>query len=97
MLRLGVIEPANRPWRSYPVVMPKPDGRMRFCIDYHKVNAMSKSDAYPIPKVGDLLDRLGGARYLFIIDLTKGYWRILLRKEDKEKTAFSTPVGLFQF
>ena len=91
MLKMGVIEPARGPWRSYPVVVPKPDGSERFCIDYCKVNAMSKFDARPMPKVGDLLDQLGSARFLFSVGLMKGYWQILLREQDRGKTASAPP------
>ena len=97
MLQLGVIEPSSSPWRSYPVVVPKPDGGIRLCIDYCKLNEVSKFDAYPMPKIDDLLERLGGAENLTLSDLTKGYWQVPLRHEDKEKTAFVTPKGLFQF
>ncbi|XP_078240212.1 uncharacterized protein LOC144586237 [Pogona vitticeps] len=97
MLKLGIIEPSNSPWRSYPVVVPKPDGKVRLCIDFRKLNEVSKFDAYPMPRIEDLLEKLGGAKYLSSLDLTKGYWQIPVRAEDKEKTAFVTPKGLYQF
>ena len=79
------------------MVVPKPDGSVRLCIDYRRLNEVSKFDAYPMPRIDDLLERLGGAEYLTSLDLTKGYWQIPLRPGDKEKTAFVTPKGLFQF
>ncbi|XP_042300045.1 uncharacterized protein LOC121917995, partial [Sceloporus undulatus] len=97
MLQLGVIEPSKSPWRSSPVMVPKPDGSIRFCIDFRQVNKVSKFDAYPMPGAINLLERLGQARFLSSLDLTKGYWQIELRPEDREKTAFATPKGLFQF
>ena len=97
MIKLGVIEPAKGPWRSYPVMVRKPDGSLRFCIDIRKVNAVSKFNVYPMPKIGDLLDHLGGAQYLSSIHLNKGYWQIPVRPQDREKTAFCTPKGLYQF
>ena len=97
MLVLGVIEPSSCPWQSYPVVVPKADGEIRLCIDFRHLNEVSNFDAYPMPKIEDLLERLGGAEYLTSLDLTKGYWQIPLREGDREKTAFVTPKGLFHF
>lgn len=96
MLKMGVIEPSKSPWRSHPVLVPKSDGSTRFCIDFRKLNSVSEFDAYPMPKIDNLLEKLGKAQYLSSLDLTKGYWQIPLA-EDKEKTAFCTPKGLFHF
>lgn len=71
MLRLGVIEPSHRGWRSPIVLVPKPDGSIRFCIDFRAVNAQAKFDAYPMPRTEILLDQVGEARYLSSLDLTK--------------------------
>ncbi len=97
MLNLGVIEESHSDWASPIVLVPKTDGSVRFCVDYRKVNAMSKFDAYPMPRVDELLDRLGAARFYSTLDLTKGYWQIPLSPLSKEKAAFTTPFGLHQF
>ncbi len=97
MLNLGVIEESHSDWASPIVLVPKTDGSVRFCVDYRKVNAVSKFDAYPMPRVDELLDRLGAARFYSTLDLTKGYWQIPLSPLSKEKTAFTTPFGLHQF
>ncbi len=97
MLNLGVIEESHSDWASPIVLVPKTDGSVRFCVDYRKVNALSKFDAYPMPRVDELLDRLGAARFYSTLDLTKGYWQIPLSPLSKEKTAFTTPFGLHQF
>uniref|UniRef100_A0A8C2BR64 Gypsy retrotransposon integrase-like protein 1 n=1 Tax=Cyprinus carpio TaxID=7962 RepID=A0A8C2BR64_CYPCA len=97
MLEMGVIEESNSNWASPIVLVPKTDGSVRFCVDYRKVNAVSKFDAYPMPRVDELLDRLGTARFYSTLDLTKGYWQIPLSPLSKEKTAFTTPFGLHQF
>ncbi|XP_069074081.1 astrocytic phosphoprotein PEA-15 isoform X1 [Pleurodeles waltl] len=97
MLALEVIEPSVSPWCSPVVLVPKPDGSVRFCIDFCKLNDISLFDTYPIPRVDDVLEKLGKAKYLSTLDLTKGYWQIPLSSEDKEKTAFSTPSGLYHF
>ncbi|XP_065434808.1 scavenger receptor cysteine-rich type 1 protein M130-like [Chrysemys picta bellii] len=97
MLEMGVVEESTSERRSPIVLVPKPDGTTRFCIDFRKVNAISRFDAYPMPRVDELLERLGGAKYLSTLDLTKGYWQIPLTPNSRAKTAFPTPFGLFQF
>jgi len=98
MLESGVIEPSNCPWSS-PVCMvrKKDDGAFRFCIDYWKLNDVTKKDAFPIPDVKDAQDSLRGARYFATIDLLSGYWQLGLTNTAKERSAFCTRRGLFQF
>ena len=69
---------------------------MRFCIDYRKVNAVTKTDSYPIPRLEDCIDRVGNSAYITKIDLLKGYWQVPLTDQAKEISAFVTPEGLFQ-
>ncbi|XP_069502965.1 uncharacterized protein [Ambystoma mexicanum] len=97
MLDLGIIEPSFSDWSSPVVLVPKPDGSVRFCMDFRKLNEISKFDAYPMSRIEDLLNNLGKAKFLTTIDLTKGYWQVPLSAADKEKTAFATPTGLYQF
>lgn len=97
MLDLGVIEESVSEWSSPIVLIPKSDGSIRFCNDYRQLNLVSKFDAYPMARVDELIDKLGGARYLTTLDLTKGYWQIPLTERAKEKTAFSAPSGHFQY
>ncbi|KAJ1169201.1 hypothetical protein NDU88_001107 [Pleurodeles waltl] len=97
MLDLDIIEPSQSPWCSPVVLVPKPDGSIRFCIDFRRVNSISQFDTYPLPRIDELLERLGKAKYMSTLDLTKGYWQIPLGPEDKEKTAFATPSGLYHF
>ncbi len=97
MLKLGVIEPSNSPWSSPIVMVPKPDGTLRFCDDFCHLNEVSEFDSYPMPRVDELLDRLGRARYISTLDLTKGYWQVPLSETAKPKTAFSTSSGHWQY
>lgn len=97
MLQLGVIIPSHSEWRSPIVLVPKPDGSTWFCVDFRGVNQMAKFDAYPMPHTDVLIDRLGSAKFLSALDLTKGYWQVPIAKEDQEKTTFATPKGLFHF
>ncbi|XP_074920752.1 maestro heat-like repeat-containing protein family member 7 [Chelonoidis abingdonii] len=70
---------------------------MRFCNDFRKLNEVSQFDAYPILRIHELIDRMGKARFMSFLDLTKGYWQISLAKANKEKTTFATPEGLHQY
>ncbi|KAL1258013.1 hypothetical protein QQF64_011257 [Cirrhinus molitorella] len=70
MLKLGVIEPSRSPWSSPIVMVPKPDGTLRFCNDFRRLNEVSEFDGYPMPRVDELLDRLGRARYISTLDLS---------------------------
>ncbi|CAM4532736.1 unnamed protein product [Lepidochelys kempii] len=97
MLDLGVIQPSASPWASPVVLVPKKDGSVRFCVDYRKLSAITVSDAYPMPRPDELLDKLGGARYLTTMDLTKGYWQVPLDADARLKSAFITPLGLYEF
>ena len=77
--------------------MTKKDGSIRFCVDYRKLNALSRKDAYPLPRIDETLNALGGAQWFCTMDLASGYWQIKMKEEDKPKTAFMTRKGLFQF
>ncbi|KAK7930573.1 hypothetical protein WMY93_006968 [Mugilogobius chulae] len=97
MLQLGVIEPSNSEWCSPVVIVYKKDGTLRICIDFRKLNAVSEFDAYPMPRIDELLERIGSARYITTLDLCKGYWQVPLDPSSRPYTAFRTPAGLFQF
>lgn len=97
MLKLGVIEPSRSPWPSPIVMVPKPDGTLRFCNDFRRLNEVSEFDGYPMPRVDELLDCLGRAWFISTLDLTKGYWQVPLTEQAKPKTAFSTPSGHWQY
>lgn len=97
MLNSNVIEPSCSPWSSPVVLVKKKDNSIRFCIEYRKLNKITAKDVYPLPRVDDVLDSLPGSSFFSIIDLYKGYWQVPVEETDKEKTAFVTPDGLFQF
>lgn len=97
MLEHGIIEHSTSDWASPLVAVQKKDGSLRLCVDYRRVNAISKSDAYPMPRVEDLIDKVGNATFISTLDLTKGYWQVPVASEDRAKTAFITPNGLYHF
>ena len=68
------------------------------CQLYNRgLNAVTKGDSFPLPHINDLLDDLGSARYFSTLDLASGFWQIPVHEKSQEKTAFSTPFGLFEF
>lgn len=97
MLELGVIEESQSAWSSPIVLVGKPDGSWRFCNDFRKLNEVSLCDAYPMPRIDEMIERLGPARFISTLDLTRGYWQVPLTPQAKEKTAFATPDGLYQY
>ena len=97
LLDLGIIEPSNSPYASPAHLVPKKTGDTRLVIDYRKLNAVTHKDAYPLPRVEDILHNVGPARWLSVADAWSGYLQVELTPESIEKTAFITPFGLYQY
>ena len=97
MLDEGIIRPSDSPWASPVVMVTKKDGTCRFCIDYRRLNGITRKNAYPLPRIDESLDSLGGNNWFCTLDLQSGYWQIGMHPDDREKTAFTTHRGLFEF
>ena len=94
---LSIIEVSFSEWCSPDVLIPKKDGSPRFCVDFWYLNAVSQCDPYPMPRIDDLLEKVGQAKYIITLDLSKGYWQVALSLEARSLTAFRTPFGMYQF
>ena len=97
LLRKDLIEPGSGAWRSPVVLARKKDGTWRFCVDYRKLNSVTQRDVYPIPRIDESLDALGGSQWFTTLDLLTGYWQVELSDDAREKSAFVTRSGLWQF
>jgi transposase InsO family protein len=97
MLKAGVIEQAHSEWASPVVLVPKPDGSMRFCVDYRRLNALTMKDSYPLPRMDECIDSLGDATIFSTLDCNSGYWQIPVHPEDRDKTTFTSHEGLYRF
>ncbi len=95
-LNHGVIEPSNSPWSSNLVAAKKKDGSIRWCVDWRRLNSVTKKDSFPMPMIGDTLTRLGGSKIFSGVDMSGAFHCIEMEPGDKEKTAFATPFGSFQ-
>ncbi|CAM5082360.1 unnamed protein product [Natator depressus] len=95
MLEMGVIRPSGSAWASPGLLVPTSGGEIRFCVDYCKLNFVTHPDNYPMPCTDELLEKLGRAQFISTLDLTKGYWQVPLDESAKERSAFTTHVGLY--
>lgn len=93
----GVIERSSSEWAAPIVLVKKKDGSLHMCVDYRRLNAIAKADTYPMPRVDDLVDDLGEAKFISTLDLARGYWQVPMEEKSCPLTAFTTPYGLFQF
>jgi len=86
---------SNSPWASHVVLMPKRDGLVRFCIDYRRLNDATLPDVYPLQRVENLIDKIGRAKYLTKIDLSRGYWQVPMEDDSVPISALSHYMANF--
>ena len=87
-IKEGWLQPSRSAWGTAILMVPKKDGTWRMCVDYRDLNALTIADAYPLPRIDDLLHRLGNAHFFTRLDLQSGYYQLWIEPDDREKTAF---------
>ena len=93
MEALGIITPSVSNWSCPVICVAKPNGGIRLCMDYRKLNKITAQDVYPLPNIEHLIQRVSKANYITTIDLTQGYYQVPLAEDDQHKTAFATAMG----
>ena len=96
-LAQGVIEESNSPWCFALVSVKKKNGKIRWCVDYRRLNDITIKDAFPLPLIDDNLARLAHSKWFSIVDGSGAFHVVPVRPKDREKTAFGTPIGVYQF
>ena len=97
MLNEGIIEKSSSEWSSLLVLVGKPSGDLRICLDYRRLNKVTAVTSYPLPNITETIDRLAGASYFTSKDMTSGYHQLKIADEDKDETAFISPHTLYQY
>ena len=97
MLALDAIRVSQSPFASPVVLIRKPNGKIRFCIDFRKLNSRTKKDSYSLPRIDEMFDSLHGACWFSSLDIKSAYWQVEMEEADKEKTAFTVgPLGFYE-
>ena len=96
-LIMKIIEPSRSAWRSPLLLVRKPDGTYRMTTDLRGLNSVTKQDQFPLPRIDEMLERLKGVQCMAKLDLKNAFFQILLKPEDKEKTAFVFDNALYQY
>jgi hypothetical protein len=91
------IEPARSPWSSRLVLVTKKDGSVRVCVDYRRLNDITITDAYPTPRVDNVIQALSGSDFFTTLDCEKGYYQVKISEHTKQVTALTCPVGQFRW
>ena len=93
MLDLDIIQPSKSDWSAPVLLVGKKHGTSRFCVDFRKLNAITKKDAFLLPLIDQILDCLEGVQFYNYLDLAAGYWQVPLAESVRPKTVFSPPDG----
>jgi hypothetical protein len=97
MKQAGIVKESKSEWVSPVVLVPKPDGSIRFCINFKALNKVTPKDKYPLPLIDDCVQQLSGKPFVSLFDCASGYWQVKLHPTSTKYTAFITPFGTYEF
>ena len=98
MLDGGAIRPLKSPWCNIIVLVRKKDGTLRFCIDFRKLNARTKKDSFPLPRMQETMESMVGAQFFSSMDLKSGFWQVRMSEKSRQYTAFTVgSLGMYEF
>ena len=97
MLDANIIRPSTSAWAAAPVLVKKKTGEFRYCLDYRALNKVTEKDTYPIPLIGECIDALSGSIWFSKLDANQAYYQVPIHPDSKQKTAFRTKHGLYEF
>ena len=98
MLDGGAIRPSKSPWCNAIVLVRKKHRTLRFCIDFQKLNARTKKDSFPLPRMQETMESMVGARFFSSMDLKSGFWQVRMSKKSRQYTAFTVgSLGMYEF
>ena len=98
MLDGGAIRPSKSPWCNAIVLVRKKDRTLRFCIDFRKLNARTKKDSFPLPRMQETMESMVGARFFSSMDLKSGFWQVRMSEKSRKYTAFTVgSLGVYEF
>ncbi|KAG7665840.1 uncharacterized protein J8A68_000666 [[Candida] subhashii] len=97
LLKNGFIQKSHSRFASPTILVPKPDHSTRLCIDYRQLNTNTVKDKFPLPIIEGLLEYLHDCKCFSKLDLSQGYYQVAIAPEDREKTAFITHDGLYEW
>ena len=97
MVNAGIAQPSTSSWALPIVVAMRKNGKKRLCVEYRKLNSIFKKDAYPLPRIDEMMDALGKAKWFSSTDLTNGFWQIGMHPDSIQKTVFISREGLYEF
>ena len=95
MLKMHVIKPCNSPYASPIVLVKKPEGKIRFCTDYRKLNRLTSFSTEPMVQADHIFCKLKDSKWVSKCDMSKGYWQIAVNESSQDKTCFVTPKGSY--
>ena len=97
LLDNGIIQESYNPYAASIVLVRKKDGSLRLCVDYRRLNAKTIRDQFPLPRVEESIDAIGNAKLFSTMDLASGFNQVAMNEEDRHKTAFTKPFGIFEY